>query len=65
MTTNEEKPNYTRDKIVHVAVIVICALLIVGTFIHPATRALFFWGLHVIAYNVYTIWEGLVDALTF
>ena len=67
MTTNDKDnaPDYTRDKVIHITVIVVCSLLIVGAFIHPTVRASFFWGWHVIAYNVYIIWEGIVDALTF
>ena len=67
MTKNEpdSRPDYTRDKAIHIAVIVICSLLIVGAIVHPTIRASIFWGLHVIAFNFYIMWTGLIDALTF
>lgn len=60
----QPEPNYTRDKAIHIAVIVVCALLIALAFISPQMRASFFWGLDVIAFNARVWWEGLIALLS-
>jgi hypothetical protein len=65
MTTNnkDNAPDYSRDKAIHIAVIVICSLLVIVTLAHPGLRAMALHGVAVWAHHMHTAWVWLVNLI--